>query len=62
MRTLILLATVLTTFPALAHPGHVETAGGHSHWFELAVGGLVLAFLVGWLIARICKNPVTDNG
>jgi hypothetical protein len=63
MRSLAFLLTILTTGPALAHPGHVEASGGHSHWFELAVGGIVLVLAAGWLISRILrKSPVTDNG
>jgi len=63
MRSLAFLLTILTTGPALAHPGHVEASGGHSHWFELAVGGIVLVLFAGWLISRILrKSPVTDNG
>lgn len=62
MRTLSCLATFLAASPALAHPGHVESAGGHSHWFELAVGALVLALIAGWLVSKLRKRPVADNG
>ena len=63
MRSLALLLTIVTTAPALAHPGHLEASGGHSHWFELAVGGIVLVLVAGWLLSKVLrKSPVTDNG
>ena len=68
MRSITLIATLLITSPALisapamAHPSHVETAGGHSHWFELAVGGLAVLALAVWLVSKISRNPVAHNG
>lgn len=62
MRTLLILVTIFAISPALAHPGHVESSGGHSHWFELAVAGLVLALVVGSFVSRLRKRPVADNG
>jgi len=62
MRSLSLLVPFLIASPALAHPVHVGTEGGHSHWFELAVGGIAVLALAVWLVSKLRKNPVSDNG
>ena len=62
MRSLTLIATLLISGPAMAHPSHVETADGHSHWFELAVCGLAVAAFAIWLVSKVRRNPVADNG
>jgi hypothetical protein len=62
MRSAIFLATILIISPAIAHTGHVETAGGHSHWFDLAVIGLAGLALAVWLVSKVRTSPVTDNG
>jgi hypothetical protein len=38
MRHQILAATALiaSAGPALAHPGHLQDGGGHTHWLALA--------------------------
>ena len=30
------LAPAVLAGPALAHPGHLQVAGGHTHWLALA--------------------------
>lgn len=50
MRYLIALAAT----PALADPGHVEFAGGHSHLLELAA--IFCAGAIGWILIRAYKR------
>lgn len=53
-----LLATLIAALPgaALAHPGHVVEAGGHTHWVALVIlGGLGLALAV-WGLAQLARS------
>lgn len=57
-----LLAAPLALLPgqALAHPGHVAMAAGHSHtFFEIAVYAMAL-IIVGTLILFVYRNK--SNG
>ena len=62
MRFFITFLWLSIASPALAHPSHIEQAGGHGHWFELAAGGLVLIMLSVRLAARSIQTPAADNG
>lgn len=62
MRFFITFLWLSIASPALAHPSHIDQAGGHSHWFELAAGGLVLIMLSVWLAVRSTQMPAADNG
>lgn len=61
LRFFILFLTVSLTSPVLAHPNHLETAGGHSHWFELALGTLILAGLAIWIAVRRTGKVAPDH-
>ncbi|HEU0223541.1 MAG TPA: DUF6732 family protein [Paracoccaceae bacterium] len=37
MRKILVAMLALAGGPALAHPGHVTAAEGHSHWLALAL-------------------------
>lgn len=53
-----LLATLIIAIPgaALAHPGHVVEAGGHTHWIAFAIlGGLGLALAI-WSLIRLARS------
>jgi len=51
LTTAAAFAIVFAT-PALAHPGHVETLGGHAHWFALAAFAIAGVGLAALLVAR----------
>lgn len=54
--TTTILATLISAGPALAHPGHVAEAAGHSHF--LAAGSLALAALITAIcLIRYRKRP-----
>ncbi|HUF87563.1 MAG TPA: DUF6732 family protein [Thermohalobaculum sp.] len=42
MKAAVATLAVLLATPALAHPGHVAEAGGHSHWYVPGALGLAL--------------------
>lgn len=45
-----ILALLLSTASAAAHPGHIADLAGHDHWVVGAgLGAIALAGLVGWL-------------
>jgi hypothetical protein len=50
----IILTTAGFATGALAHPGHLASAGGHEHW-ELLGGIAVLALAVG-VAAWACRR------
>lgn len=45
MKTAIATLAILAATPALADPGHLAEARGHSHWYVL--GALALALVIG---------------
>ena len=47
MKTISTIAIAVAATPALAHTGHIATAGGHSHW--LAIGCLAAAAVIAGL-------------
>ncbi len=53
MRSLLTIATLAAT-PAFADPGHIEFAGGHSHWTE--TGAIFAAGAIAWLLIRAYKR------
>ncbi len=61
MRFPVVLIFLLIASPALAHPTHIERAGGHSHWFGFAAAGLVLIALSVWFAARPVKPAASDG-
>ena len=62
MRFAVALITIFLTLPALADPTHVEQAGGHNHWFELALAGVAIAVLAAWLVAGWIRTTASDRG
>ena len=48
------LATVGSATGALAHAGHLDTAGGHDHW-EL-LGGIAILALAGAVVAWVRRR------
>lgn len=62
MRIPASLFLALAASPALAHPGHVVTDGGHHHW--IAFGALSVAILVaGVAVARLAfRRRARDHG
>ncbi len=52
-----LAALVLTTVPALAHPGHLLDEGhGHVHWDEILIFAGVAAVVAGYGLARLYRR------
>jgi hypothetical protein len=43
-------AVSLAATAALAHPGHVEHAAGHSHWLSWGAGAAALLIVAGALV------------
>jgi len=54
-RILIALGALAIPGAALAHPGHIDEAAGHSHWLALVIlGGFAIAAL-GWGLAALAR-------
>ncbi len=62
MRFFTVFLTLLLTTPVLAHPSHIEAAGGHDHLFELALGGLALLAVAVWFALRPGRTATSDHG
>ena len=52
MQRFLLLAPIFLATQALAHPGHLATEAGHSHWPALAAFGGAAAVAVVGVVRR----------
>jgi len=52
MQRFLLLAPIVLATQAFAHPGHLATEAGHSHWLALAAFGGAAAVAVIGLVRR----------
>lgn len=48
-RIALTAASTLAAVPAFAHPGHIETLDGHSHWLAWGAGAAAILLLAGAL-------------
>ena len=53
------LTALLAAAPALAHPGHVESVDGHTHWLALAAAGAALIVALGAALRSVIRRRRT---
>lgn len=53
LATLAALIFTTLSLPALAHPGHVATEAGHSHWVAAALVAIALAVVAAFVVTAI---------
>lgn len=55
------VASVVSSGAALAHPGHIAEAAGHSHWMEYAMA-FTLVSLAAVAIGAILRGQSSSGG
>lgn len=50
-----LLLLPILTFPhsIWAHPGHIQSVEGHSHWLSIAILSVVMCLVIRYLMKKI---------
>ena len=61
LRSLIVFAGSVFTFPAYAHLGHVGELAGHAHW--VGIGAVVVAGVLAGAIGKLTEkeNEVSEE-
>ncbi len=63
LQQLATLPAFLLAAPALAHPGHMTEAAGHSHWLGLAaLGGALFVAILAFAGYRIRRRRAALHG
>jgi hypothetical protein len=62
MKRLSVLVPIVFSSQALAHPGHLATTAGHSHWLALAAfGGAAVVAIVAIVRSQVRRRRLAHD-